>query len=89
MKNVGADVAPWYGIRAAFANFDPAIVAKFDEKKKLSLIADSSICFPEAKVRGAVDNAAHVLKVCYSFFSFLVRELLLDVDLSPNPSSWM
>jgi len=57
--------------RAVFANFDPAIVAKFDEKKKLSLIADSSICFPEAKVRGAVDNAAHVLKVHSSGFTLL------------------
>ncbi|XP_024374655.1 uncharacterized protein [Physcomitrium patens] len=55
--------------RAAFANFDPAIVAKFDEKKKLSLIADSSICFPEAKVRGAVDNAAHVLKIIEEYGS--------------------
>ena len=54
--------------RAAFANFDPAIVSKFDEKKKLSLIADSSICFPEAKVRGAVDNAALVVEVRSSRF---------------------
>lgn len=55
--------------RAVFANFDPAIVAKFDEKKKLSLIADSSICFPEAKVRGAVDNAAYVLKIIEEYGS--------------------
>ncbi|KAG0579987.1 hypothetical protein KC19_4G140500 [Ceratodon purpureus] len=55
--------------RAVFANFDPAIVAKFDEKKKLSLIADSSICFPEAKVRGAVDNAALVLKIVEEYGS--------------------
>lgn len=60
--------------RAVFANFDPAIVAKFDEKKKLSLTADSSICFPEAKVRGAVDNAALVLKVRSSFFPLFFGE---------------
>ena len=70
-----AGLGPLVWNRAVFANFDPAIVAKFDEKKKLSLIADSSICFPEAKVRGAVDNAALVLKVRSSCFPFIFENI--------------
>lgn len=73
--------------RAAFANFDPAIVAKFDEKKKLSLIADSSICFPEAKVRGAVDNASHVLKIIEDYGS-LSKFLWSYVNHKPISSQY-
>jgi 3-methyladenine DNA glycosylase Tag len=39
-------------------------VAKFDEKKIANLIANPRILIPEAKVRGAVDNAKRIVEVC-------------------------
>lgn len=57
-------------------NFEPAVVANFEEKKILSLRADPSICFPEAKIRGAVENAAHVIKVCYQKHGALLSYIL-------------
>jgi DNA-3-methyladenine glycosylase I len=49
--------------RVAFMGFDPAVVAKFDEKKIATLIANPRIRIPEAKIRGAIDNAKRVLQV--------------------------
>jgi DNA-3-methyladenine glycosylase I len=43
--------------------FDPAVVAKFDEKKIATLIVNPRIRIPEAKIRGAIDNAKRVLQV--------------------------
>jgi 3-methyladenine DNA glycosylase Tag len=41
--------------------FDPTIMAKFDEKKITILIANPRIRIPEAKIRGAIDNAKRVI----------------------------
>jgi DNA-3-methyladenine glycosylase I len=49
--------------RDAFAGFDAAVVAKFNEKKIATLIANPRIRIPEAKVRGDIDNAKRVLEV--------------------------
>jgi DNA-3-methyladenine glycosylase I len=60
--------------RVAFMGFDPAIVAKFDEKKIATLIANPRIRIPEAKIRGAIDNAKRVLQIvdeCSSLRNFL------------------
>ncbi|CAM6079206.1 unnamed protein product [Sphagnum tenellum] len=60
--------------RVAFAGFDPAVVAKFDEKKIAILIANPRILIPEAKVRGAVDNAKRIVEIaqeCGSLSEFL------------------
>jgi 3-methyladenine DNA glycosylase Tag len=55
----------WYAwsCRAGFDNFDPALVAKYDEEKIATLKSDSSILIPETKMRGAVENARRVLEV--------------------------
>lgn len=63
--------------RAAFSGFDPEVVARFDETKIAEIRADASICIPEAKVRGAIDNARHVLEVFLQkqkLFYFLYSE---------------
>ncbi|CAM6032495.1 unnamed protein product [Sphagnum compactum] len=60
--------------RDAFAGFDAAVVAKFNEKKITTLIANPRIRIPEAKVRGAIDNAKRVLEIeeeCGSLTNFL------------------
>jgi DNA-3-methyladenine glycosylase I len=60
--------------RVAFMGFDPAVVAKFDEKKIATLIANPRIRIPEAKIRGAIDNAKGVLQIvdeCSSLRNFL------------------
>jgi DNA-3-methyladenine glycosylase I len=60
--------------RVAFMGFDPAVVAKFDEKKIATLIANPRIRIPEAKIRGAIDNAKRVLQIvdeCSSLRNFL------------------
>jgi DNA-3-methyladenine glycosylase I len=49
--------------RAGFDNFDPALVANYNEEKIATLKSDSSILIPETKMRGAVENAKRVLEV--------------------------
>jgi DNA-3-methyladenine glycosylase I len=39
------------------------VVAKYDEEMIAALMSDSSICIPESKVRGAVENAKRILEV--------------------------
>ncbi|CAK9218878.1 unnamed protein product [Sphagnum troendelagicum] len=56
--------------RARFEDFDPAVVAKYDEEKIAALKSDSSICIPESKVRGAVENAKRILEVVDEYGSF-------------------
>jgi hypothetical protein len=49
-------------------------VAKFDEKKIANLIANPRILIPEAKVRGAIDNAKRIVEIaqeCGSLSEFL------------------
>lgn len=49
--------------REVFGGFDPEVVAKFDEKKVAALKVDEIIRQPEAKIRGVIENARHLLKV--------------------------
>jgi DNA-3-methyladenine glycosylase I len=56
--------------RKAFAGFDPAKVAKFDEKKQAKLLLDPGIVRNRLKVAAAVDNARAFLQVQKEFGSF-------------------
>jgi DNA-3-methyladenine glycosylase I len=56
--------------RKAFANFDPAKVARFDAKKVEKLLADPGIVRNRLKVAGAVRNAKAFLAVQEKFGSF-------------------
>lgn len=55
--------------RKLFDNFDPVSVAKFNEKKILSLKASGSALLSEPKLRAVVENARQVLKVTEEFGS--------------------
>ncbi|TGK33313.1 DNA-3-methyladenine glycosylase I [Leptospira gomenensis] len=56
--------------RKAFADFDPAIVAKFSEKKIRSLMTDEGIVRNELKIRSAVTNASCFLNIQKEYGSF-------------------
>ena len=56
--------------RRAFAGFDPAAVAAFDEDKVAALLADPGIVRNRLKIRAAVDNARPFLAVQDDFGSF-------------------
>ena len=56
--------------RAAFDGFNPAKVAKYDEHKIASLLADDGIIRNRLKINSAVSNAVAFLKVKREFGSF-------------------
>ncbi len=58
------------GYRKCFANFDPEIVAKFDEDRIRELLQFEGIIRNKLKVRGAVINAQKFLEVQKEFGSF-------------------
>ncbi len=58
------------GYRRAFDNFEPEVVATYDEEKIGSLLEDAGIVRNRLKVRGAVINARAFLKVQQEFGSF-------------------
>ena len=45
------------GYRRAFAAFDPAIVARYDDKKVQELVEDASIIRHRGKIISAINNA--------------------------------
>lgn len=58
------------GYRKAFANFDPARVAKFDDSDVKRLMADSGIIRNQLKIRATISNASHFLAIQKEFGSF-------------------
>ena len=56
--------------RAAFAGFDPQLVAAFDERDRARLMADAGIVRNGAKVDATVANAAALLATSTAFGSF-------------------
>jgi len=56
--------------RTAFGGFDPARVARYNERKIQSLLEDSGIVRNRLKIRAAVHNAKRFLKVQKEFGSF-------------------
>lgn len=56
--------------RQAFANFDPALVARFDARKVATLLANPGIVRNRLKVQSAIQNARAFLKVQEEFGSF-------------------
>lgn len=58
------------GYRKVFANFDPAKVAKFTEKKLEKILQDPGIVRNRLKVYAAVNNAKQFIKVQQEFGSF-------------------
>jgi len=67
----------WYTIlkrretfREAFDNFDPARVARYDERKVLELLGNPGIIRNRAKILAAINNAAKFMEVQRTFGSF-------------------
>lgn len=58
------------GYRAAFREFDPAQVARFNVRKVEGLLRDPSIVRNRLKVESAVNNARRILEVQGEFGSF-------------------
>eukprot|EP01018_Ginkgo_biloba_P023535 Gb_13653 [translate_table: standard] len=56
--------------RIAFADFDIATVAAFDEEKIMSLASSNETLQHEGKIRGVVDNAKCILEIVKHFGSF-------------------
>jgi DNA-3-methyladenine glycosylase I len=58
------------GYRQAFDNFDPQLIARYDEKKILELLANPGIIRNRRKIEAAVQNAGAFLQVQEEFGSF-------------------
>lgn len=58
------------GYRAAFANFDPAQVGRFDSDKVEQLLQDSRIIRHRAKIESAINNAQRFVEIQQQFGSF-------------------
>ena len=75
------------GYRAAFDGFDPAIVARYDERKKAELLADAGIVRNRLKVASAVSNAQAFLAVQEERGSFS-NYIWGFVDGAPIQNEW-
>src|SRR5450755_3160443 len=58
------------GYRVAFANFEPARVARFDHRRVDTLLLNPAIVRNRLKVESAVSNAAALLAIQKEFGSF-------------------
>ncbi|MEM9305342.1 MAG: DNA-3-methyladenine glycosylase I [Pseudomonadota bacterium] len=58
------------GYRRCFADFDPAVVATFDEARQAELLQDAGIVRNRLKVASAVTNARAFLEIQGAFGSF-------------------
>ena len=58
------------GYRKAFADFDPEMVAQYDEKKYEELLQDVNIIRNKLKIKSAINNAQRFLEVQQEFGSF-------------------
>ncbi len=73
--------------RAAFADFDPAIVARFDAAKVAELLGNPGIVRNRLKVASTVSNAQAFLKVQEEFGSFDAYQWRF-VDGQPIQNAW-
>lgn len=73
--------------QAAFAGFDPEIVARFDETKVAELLGNPGIVRNRLKVTSTITNAQAFLKVQEEFGSFDAYQWSF-VDGRPIQNSW-
>lgn len=73
--------------RAAFAGFDPEIVARFDEAKVAELLGNPGIVRNRLKVASTITNARAFLKVQEEFGSFDAYQWRF-VDGAPIQNAW-
>ncbi|MGE5673761.1 MAG: DNA-3-methyladenine glycosylase I [Mycobacterium leprae] len=75
------------GYRRAFANFEPAVVAAFDEERLAALMSDPGIIRNRLKIQSAVTNARAFLQVQAEFGSFDAY-IWRFVGGSPRVNAW-
>src|SRR5262245_43409288 len=73
--------------RAAFDNFEPAVVAKYDQRKRKRLLADPGIIRNRLKIDAAVQNAKSFLAVQQEFGTF-DKYLWGFVGHEPKQNAW-
>jgi len=73
--------------REAFDDFDPAVIARYGEKKVKALLADPGIVRNRLKVNAAVENAKAFLQLQKESDSF-GEYLWSFVDGSPKQNAW-
>jgi DNA-3-methyladenine glycosylase I len=73
--------------RAAFDDFDPAIVAGYDQRKVRRLLRDAGIVRNRLKIASAIGNAQALLKVAEEFGSF-DRYIWQFVGGKPRINRW-
>lgn len=73
--------------RAAFAGFDPELVARFDERKVAELLANPGIVRNRLKIAAAITNARAFLKIQEEFGSFSAYQWRF-VDGKPLINAW-
>jgi DNA-3-methyladenine glycosylase I len=75
------------GYRRAFAGFDAAVVARYDEADVERLLGDAGIVRNRAKIESTVNNGARVLEVTEEFGT-LADYLWGFVDGTPVAGEW-
>jgi DNA-3-methyladenine glycosylase I len=73
--------------RAVYDNFEPALVARYDEQKKHALLNDAGIVRNRLKIDASIDNAKAFLKVQDEFGSFDAY-IWRCVDGAPIHNAW-
>lgn len=73
--------------RLAFDNFDPQIVAQYDQARVADLLTDAGIIRNRAKINAAISNAGAFLEVQSEFGSFDVY-MWQFVGGKPKVNSW-
>jgi DNA-3-methyladenine glycosylase I len=73
--------------RAAFANFQPTSVARFDQRRVERLLSDPGIVRNRLKIMSAVQNARAFIKVAGEFGSFDAY-VWRFVDGKPKRNAW-
>ncbi len=73
--------------RAAFAGFDPAKIAKFDQRRIAKLLVDNGIVRNRLKIQSAISNAKSFLAVQNEFGSF-DKYIWRFVDGRPRINKW-
>ena len=73
--------------RAAFDNFDPTIVARYNERKIARLLNDTGIVRNRLKIASAIQNARALLEVKREFKSF-DKYLWQFVGGAPKRNAW-
>jgi DNA-3-methyladenine glycosylase I len=75
------------GYRKAFDNFDPRLIARYDQRRIVQLLNDPGIIRNRLKISAAITNAAAYLRVQEEFGSFDAY-IWRFVDGKPIKNSW-